>query len=84
MKFVVELETAGGGTIEEIKLCQLSLDVGAELWTPARFSTFKYLIQSNATNHTATIFTVLPFTNGGTGKYNRNGTVHVPNVASIF
>lgn len=78
------LEAASGGTIEENQFCQLSADIGAELGTPARFSTSKYLIQSNATNYTATIFTILQFTNGRTWKYNRNGSVHVPIVAGVF
>lgn len=60
-------EEAGGRAIEEIKFCKLSAGIGAKLRTPARFSAVKYLIQSNARYHTATILTVLQSTNGCSG-----------------
>lgn len=67
---IAAAEKAGGSTIEEIKFCQLSAVIGAKLWSPARFSGIKYLIQSNATNYTATILTVLQSEKGCIGKYN--------------
>lgn len=42
--YIAAVKKAGGGSITEVKLCQLSIVIGAKLGNPARFSAFKYLI----------------------------------------
>lgn len=81
---IAAFEEAGGRAIEKIIFCQLSIVIGAELWNPARFSAIEYLIQPNATNHTATILTVLQSKKGWIGEYNWNESMHVSVATSIF